>query len=137
MKKYILDACALIAVFNQENGAETVNEIIEKSKSKSAAVYMNKINLLEVYYGILREYGETTANNIIDKVEASPIIITDKISDNIFKHAGYLKANYKISLADSIILAQSIALDAVVISSDHHEFDIIDENENIEFLWFR
>jgi len=39
--------------------------------------------------------------------------------------------------ADSILLAQSIVSEAIVISSDHHEFDIIDENEHIEFLWIR
>ena len=137
MKKYILDACSLIAVINKESGAESVNEIIEKARDNSVKVYMNKINLLEVYYGILREYGQKTADNIIDKIKSSPISILDKISDDIFKHAGYLKANYKMSLGDSILLAQSIVSKAIVLSSDHHEFDIVEENEDIEFLWIR
>ena len=51
MKTYILDACALIAVLNQENGAEPVKKILEQAETKKVKIYLNKINLLEVYYG--------------------------------------------------------------------------------------
>jgi len=108
MKTYILDACALIAVLNKEKGAESVKEILEKARNNTVKIYMNKVNLLEVYYGILREYGEETADNIISEVYCSPVKIIDKLSDKVFKHAGILKSKYKISLADSIALAESI-----------------------------
>lgn len=137
MKNYVLDACALIAVLNKENGAESVKEILEQAKTESVSVYMNTLNLLEVYYGVLREYGYETALQVLSVIKSSSVIIVDTITDAVFKQAGRLKANYKISLADSIVLAEGIVRDAIVISSDHHEFDAIEESENIEFLWIR
>jgi predicted nucleic acid-binding protein len=60
-----------------------------------------------------------------------------KISDEIFLEAGRLKASYKISLADSIVLAEALVTNAKLLTADHHEFDVIEENEEILFLWIR
>jgi PIN domain nuclease of toxin-antitoxin system len=137
MTSYILDACALIAVLNKENGAESVNEILSRAKDGTVNIHINIINLLEVYYGVLREYGNDTAENIISAIKSSPVGIIDIISDSVFKQAGRLKAKYKISLADSLVLAEGIVRDSVVISSDHHEFDLVEQSEGIKFFWFR
>ena len=45
--------------------------------------------------------------------------------------------SYNISLADSIALAQTVISDGVLITSDHHELDIIEKKENINFVWIR
>jgi len=42
-----------------------------------------------------------------------------------------------MSLADSILLAQAIELDAIVATADHHELDVVDKNEAINFNWIR
>ena len=55
----------------------------------------------------------------------------------IFMEAGRLKASYKISLADSIALAQAFVVDGELITADHHEFDVIEGKENITFQWIR
>ncbi len=70
-------------------------------------------------------------------IEKGPVSIIAEISDEIFKEAGRLKATYKISLADSVALAQAIYLDGELLTSDHHEFDVIEEKENIRFHWIR
>jgi len=48
-----------------------------------------------------------------------------------------LKSTYRISLADSLALAESSLSGAMLITSDHHEFDVIEAAENINFNWFR
>jgi PIN domain nuclease of toxin-antitoxin system len=136
MKHYVLDACSLIAVLNKENGAESVKRLLEQPTTE-VKMYMNIINLLEVYYGILREYGNETADNILLSVKSSSIEVVDMISDLVFREAGRLKSQYKISLADSIVLAEGITRNAKVISSDHHEFDIVEQKEKLDFFWFR
>jgi PIN domain nuclease of toxin-antitoxin system len=70
-KIFILDACALIALLNHENGADNV------------------------------------------------------------------MAAYKISLADSIVLAQTIVTGGALLTADHHEFDLIEGKEPIHFHWIR
>lgn len=48
-----------------------------------------------------------------------------------------MKAVYKISLADSIALAQASVLGGSLVTSDHHEFGVIESRENMKLFWFR
>ena len=48
-----------------------------------------------------------------------------------------MKANHKISLADAIALAQTIVDKAVLVTSDNHELDAVEQGTNVEFLWIR
>jgi predicted nucleic acid-binding protein len=138
MKHYVLDACALLAVFNKEDGGELVRDIIEQAKTDDAtSVRMNIINLLEVYYGLYREYGKEVADNIMYKIKTSPIEIIETITEDVFGEAGRLKASYKISMADSIALAEASVSDGSLVTSDHHEFDVVEMAENISLYWFR
>jgi predicted nucleic acid-binding protein len=49
----------------------------------------------------------------------------------------YFKANYKISVADSFALGLAKVNQAVLVSGDHHEFDIIEKAGELKFHWFR
>ena len=48
MSKYVLDACALLAVLNKEDGGESVKEIIEQAKDDSTEVRKYKFSLDKV-----------------------------------------------------------------------------------------
>jgi len=136
-KRFVLDASALVAFLCDERGAEKVEEILRRAGENKIFLYMNKINVLEVYYGVYREDGKNKAEETNLKIRGLPIKITDILTDDIFKEAGRLKAKYKISLADSIALADAKTKDASLITADHHEFDIIDEKREAEFYWIR
>jgi PIN domain nuclease of toxin-antitoxin system len=138
MNIFVLDACALIAYFAKEDGAENVKEIFEQAiDNKNTAVFMNKVNLLEVYYDVIKTYNEYEANKMFEIVMEMPVEIVHKVSDKVFKKAGLLKSKYKISLADSIALAESMTRNATLITSDHHEFETIENQEKIAIKWFR
>jgi predicted nucleic acid-binding protein len=134
---YVLDACAMLAVLSKETGAEKVLEYYGKAADGKISLLMNKLNLLEVYYNLIHAYGKEHADEFIDEFKKSPIIINHEITDEIFELAGRLKASYKISLADSIALAQAMDCNAALITADHHEFDILEGKENINFVWIR
>ncbi|MDR2869371.1 MAG: PIN domain-containing protein [Deferribacteraceae bacterium] len=138
MNAFVLDACALIAYFAKEDGAENIKKIFERAiYSKDTVVLMNKINLLEVYYDVIKRYNEQEASRMLEIVAEMPIKIIHELDDTVFKMAGLLKSKYRISLADSIALAESITRNASLISSDHHEFDVIEKQEQIAIQWFR
>jgi len=137
MSKYILDACALIAVLNKEDGAEFVRDLIDKANDNSVSISMNIINLLEVYYGIRRELGQELADKVLSSVKSNSIEIVETITEEIFIEAGRLKSTYSISLADSLALAEASLSGATLLTSDHHEFDAIEASEKIKFHWFR
>jgi hypothetical protein len=51
--------------------------------------------------------------------------------DVIFIRAGRLKSLYKMSLADSIGLAETMINNGYFVTADHHKLEIIQEKENI------
>jgi len=134
---FVLDACALIALFDDERGADKVEDIIQKAKRKECIVYMNKLNLLEIYYGVYRDDGKIKAEATLIRALNLPLKVVDKLEDNIFKEAGRFKAKYIISLADSIALAEAKVRDAILVTADHHEFDVIDKDGEVMFYWIR
>ena len=138
MSIFVLDACALIAYFSKENGSENVKSILKEAiDDTNTKIFMNKVNLLEVYYDVIKNYNEREADKMLETVKEMPIGIIKELEDAVLKKAGYLKSKYKISLADSIALAENIIRNGQLITSDHHEFEAIEGNEKIGIKWFR
>jgi len=136
MKRYVLDACALIALLQDEHGAEMVSDALNAAYKGEAEIIMHKANFLEVYYDAYRYRGKEQADLMV--VEVKKLIqINSEITDEIFTEAGRLKATYKMSFADSFALAQAKVSGGALLTSDHHEFDDIDSDEGIEFAWIR
>ena len=133
----VLDACALIALIGNESGASVVEAAIRDSQKTGTPLIMSKVNLLEVYYDSYRSYGKNVADNLVKTIKQSPIRIISSLSDDVLAEAGRLKVNYKVSLADSIALAETSISKGVLMTADHHEFDIIEQSENISFHWIR
>jgi len=136
-KIYVLDACALIAALSDEEGADSVVDVYKEVLLGDAELVMNVVNLLEVYYDDYRHHGKECADKMISNVKALSIKIITETDDALFAEAGRLKANYRISLADSFALAQANVLGGILLTSDHHELDVIEAKEPIKFLWIR
>lgn len=136
-KIFILDACALIAFLDEEEGSSKVEEILNNAEKKECLVFMNKINLLEVYYEVYRKQGKVEADNLIKVISSSPIKINNYFGTKIFKEAGRLKGTFKISLADSMALAEAKVKNAKLVTADHHEFDMLEEKKELDFFWIR
>ena len=137
MNRYVLDACALLALLRNEPGADKVAAAINAANIGEAEIVMHKVNLLEVYYDLYRSIGKEKADIILSEIRKRPIIINAEVTDNIFVEAGRMKASYKISLADSFALAQALVLGSELLTTDHHEFNLIESKEDIHFHWVR
>ena len=135
---YVLDACAVLTLLRDESGADVVADIINKANIREVMISIHKANLLEVYYDIYRTVGKMKADEVIDEIRNQPIAIVSDISDDLFKEAGRLKSLYRISFADTFALAEASITGGILLTSDHHEMDIIEQNEpNIKFQWIR
>jgi predicted nucleic acid-binding protein len=137
MRTYIMDACALIAFLSDEKGADVVNKVLLETFEGKAAVYMNSFNLLEVYYDIYRKMGKKKAEEELSMIEKLPISIRSGLSGNTFLEAGRMKASYRISIADSVALAETSISGGELLTADHHEFDAVEQKEKIKFCWIR
>ncbi|MCI0496630.1 PIN domain-containing protein [candidate division KSB1 bacterium] len=139
MKKEIsvIDACALIAFLNNESGAEKVQMEFQKAVTGETEIFMHVINLYEVYYDCWKVKGKVKAHEFLTEITNLPITIERRISNLLLSEAGYFKVNEKVSLADSIALGLAKIKKASVISSDHHEFDVLERKNLMKFCWIR
>lgn len=137
MEAFVLDACSLIAFLNDEEGAGKVEDLLRKAKEEKVKLYMNKVNILEIYYGIYRDDGEEAADEILSKIPELPIVIIDNLSDAVLRESSRLKAGYSISLADSIAIGEANVRNAQLVTADHHEFDPLEEKGEAKFYWIR
>jgi len=137
LKRYVLDACALLAVLAGENGADNVKNIFREAVNRQAFLVMHKINFLEVYYRIYKIYGRIEADDLLKKMEQKPILIKAAITDDLLREAGRLKSKYRLSLADSIAVSESIIGKGSLVTADYHEIKPIEIAEKIDVTWFR
>jgi PIN domain nuclease of toxin-antitoxin system len=137
IRKYVLDACALIAYIHDENGAEVMSQLFAEASKGVSLVTIGKTNLLEVHYGISRDFGLQVADDILTRTTTLPLQINDFISNDLLREASRLKVSYKLSLADALALGLASVSAAAIVTADHHEMDSVDEREAIEFCWIR
>jgi len=134
---YFLDACSLIAVFADEEGAENVIKIIQDAVDEKITLKINQVNLLEVYYYLCRAYGQNEANKAINKIKEYPIEINVGMNESVFNEAGRIKPKYKIPLGDSIAIAECIINNGTLVTSDHDDFSIFEKESLAKIFWFR
>ncbi len=130
----VLDACALIAYLNGEEGADQVEALFQSGKP----VQMSSINLLEVAYDAIKTHqNPTAAEQLIEEISGLPISVTWDMPLPVFLEASRLKASYRISLADAIAAAFSRVFNCQLATSDHHEFQSLHALGEVDVLWIR
>lgn len=134
MSGYLLDACALIALLNDEPGAQRVEAIL----SGDAPVYMSAINALEVAYdAVRRSRNKDAATMILSLVSDANIEILWALTPAEWLAASRWKARGRLSLADAIALAVAETRNFKLVSADHHELDPIEADGLIQVEWLR
>ncbi len=134
MNGYLLDACALIALLNDESGAQRVETIL----SGDAPVYMSAINALEVAYDAVRRSQDNDAADMILRVVTdADVEILWSLTKHEWLAAARWKARGRLSLADAVALAIAEIRDLKLVSADHHELDPIEAEGLIQVEWLR
>ena len=134
---YFLDACAMIAFLNDEEGAEKIENLLNQAATNAVPVSMSIVNLLEVYYVELRDKGADIAQIVLDMAQHYSIKIVNTVSAQVFQEAARLKVAYKMSLADCIGLATAIEFSGQFVTSDHNELEEVARDKASLIYWFR
>ena len=132
---YIFDACALIALFKHEKGADIIKALLEDAQAGQTHIYMNIINLIEVYYCFYRILGREKSALLLEQVYTIPIQFVDTIDQGIFSETSRLKAHYAIPLGDCLGLATAIRMGGAFVTADHSDFTEIEKIESVPFFW--
>jgi PIN domain nuclease of toxin-antitoxin system len=118
--RYVLDACAIISLIKNEDGALIVRQALE---AENNICFVHAVNLCEVYYDCLRCYGNDPTEKLLTNLIDAGLIVRNDMDMDLWKAAGNLKARGRISLADCFAVSLAEREDALLLTSDHHEFD--------------
>ena len=135
MATMVLDAHALMVLFNDEPGAEEIEKILIKAESGSPQLLMSVVNWGEIYYSILRgasqEMAEAKAHEIARmQIELVPVDADDL---ELVRQAAAFKATRKMSYADCFAAALAKIKNAELVTGDR-EFKQLVRDLNIHWL---
>lgn len=137
MATMVLDAHALMVLFNDEPGADEVEKLLLKAESGSQKLLMCVVNWGEIYYSILRgaspEMAESKSHEIAGmRIEIVPV---DARDFELVRQAAVFKATKKMSYADCFAAALAKINNAELVTGDR-EFKVV-ENELKKIRWLK
>ena len=120
-KNYVLDSSSFLTLFENEEGAQIVQELLERAKEEEVAILVCYATFIEVFYITFREQGDEEA---IRRVALMGKLAVTRVesSEELGLIAGRLKATHRISFADAWIAATALLYDSTLVHKDP-EFD--------------
>ena len=114
---YLFDSHALLAFFQNEEGAEIVAEILQRSMQKGLDRLICVINLGEIIYVTKRCFGDSKKLEVLARVHQLGLKVLPVPENLVFK-AAEIKAQYPISYAGCFALACAMEHSARVVTGD-------------------
>jgi ribonuclease VapC len=128
-----LDSYALLAYLNKEPGFEAVRKALSRAEESRRLLFMNEINIGEVYYILQRKRGKEKAEYFLSVIlESLPI---QKISNSLETviAAAKIKADFPLSYSDCFAIETALRKQAVILTGDP-EFHNVEHIVDIEWL---
>lgn len=132
MEPYLFDSYALLAFFQNENGAGIVKRILLASIDEKIPCRICIINLGEILYLTKRRFGDEKKHEVLGRIHQLGIEILSVPDSLVFK-AAEIKSEYPISYADCFAVACAVENSAVLVTGDP-EFESVAHMINIEWL---
>jgi len=137
MATMVVDAHALMVLFNDEPGADEVEKILLKAESGNPRLLMSVINWGEIYYSIMRgasqEIADSKAHEIAGmRIELVPVDTRDL---ELIRQAAVFKATKKMSYADCFAAALAKITNAELLTGDR-AFKVV-ENHLKKIRWLK
>ncbi len=117
MNTYLLDTSALLALRDDEPGAERVSALLEAAAHGELSCHGCFISQMELLYRVWKDEGEEAGRSAYSLCLRLPIIWLHE-SPALLERAAAIKACYPLSLADAWISAAALQLDAVLVHKD-------------------
>jgi predicted nucleic acid-binding protein len=135
MATMVLDAHALMVLFNDEPGAEEVEKILLKAESGNPTLLMSVVNWGEIYYSILRGASQEIADAKAHEIAGMQIELVPVDADDLelVRQAAMFKATRKMSYADCFAAALAKIKNAELITGDR-EFKQLAREVKIHWL---
>ena len=132
MKKYVLDANALLVLLVDRPGAHRVARLLEQAKRQGSRVFLSAVNWGEIFYSLWRVRGELETRRLIRRVEELPVTVVP-VEQARATLAGELKMVHGLGYADSFAAGLALELRATLITADP-DFRKVGNKLKVEFL---
>lgn len=127
----VLDASALMAYLEKEEGYEKVKELLIKAAETDKKLLMAAVNFGEVYYAVAREHGLPEAERISNLIQTFPVEFIE-VDLVLARQAAILKATHKLPFADCFAAALTRLRKGELVTTDK-DFKAV-EGE-IKIIW--
>ena len=115
--KYVLDTSAFLTFFEDEEGADTVQAVLESARDGKVKIFASFVSFMEVFYITFREEGEDEAIKRISLMNSLSVGRVESFPE-LGLIAGKLKANHRISFADAWVAATAVFYEALLVHKD-------------------
>lgn len=128
---YLLDTSAILTLIEDEAGAERVEQVFREQP-----IIMTWVSLLEVSYITQQERGPAEAERRYALLKVLPVTFIWGIDEPTLLTAARLKANYRLSLADTLIAACAMQQNAIILHKDP-QFEALSGQVGLEALPYK
>ena len=132
--RYVLDSYAVIGYLENESFSDRIQHALTQAKDGTLRLYFHAIHLGEVYYITLREQGQSMADLAYARIKALPLLLIDRIDEELLLTAAGLKARYTISYADSFAAALAMIKNCPLLTGDP-EFKLLEKEAMLSIEW--
>jgi predicted nucleic acid-binding protein len=116
VRKYVLDANALVKLFRNEDGAGKVRELLIQADKQLVSLSISVVNLAEVLYVFARYSAPEKARKAIQKVQALVEFVSPDTEQALA--AAEIRFHYKLGLADCFAAELAIRNGATLVTAD-------------------
>ena len=127
----VLDSWALLAYLEREPGYERIIELFERAVESSRPLLMCIVNWGEVYYQVVRRFGEQKAQEIEKLIQTLPITLVEA-NKELTREAARIKATRRMAYADCFAVALARLKKAELYTGDP-EFKAVEKD--IKVVW--
>lgn len=116
---FLPDTSAILTMMDNEGGADVVEGIL-----RTREILLPAVVLFEVYYKTIQNRGMEVAELRYATLKSIKAKHIAELTEPVLLKGGEFKAEYQISLADSIIAAYAFLYDATLVHKDP-EFEVL------------
>lgn len=126
MSEYVFDTSALVTYIENEEGVETIQNLLMKALNEEDKIFVSTVTMIEVFCISMQEQGRIIAEERMRLIETLPLL-QEPLTSNQAITIGEIKAIKSMSFADCCIAGLSKNKNAILVHKDP-EFEQI-ENE--------
>ena len=127
----VLDSWALLCYLEQEPGYEKIIDLFEKAIESSKPLLMCIVNWGEVYYQVMRRFGDQKTQEIEHLIQTLPITLIEA-NKELTREAARVKAKKRLAYGDCFAVTLALLKKAELYTGDP-EFKVMEKE--IKIVW--